>query len=163
MKLKVPNTYVIIFFILLLCAVSTWFVPGGKPQTWQVFSGQAINKVPDKTTVYLDFRICDSENEQDKIRNTVEEALKEFDVEYEKINDIPSLLNRGERVGWYEEMTGKESCAGTGITEASFFGGDRVIIGPGPKTAHQKNECVSLESLEASAQLYLTAIKRECL
>ncbi|MBR2002165.1 MAG: M20/M25/M40 family metallo-hydrolase [Firmicutes bacterium] len=125
--------------------------------------GQAINKVPDKTTVYLDFRICDSENEQDKIRNTVEEALKEFDVEYEKINDIPSLLNRGERVGWYEEMTGKESCAGTGITEASFFGGDRVIIGPGPKTAHQKNECVSLESLEASAQLYLTAIKRECL
>ncbi|MBQ4504418.1 MAG: M20/M25/M40 family metallo-hydrolase [Firmicutes bacterium] len=125
--------------------------------------GQAINKVPDKTTVYLDFRICDSENEQDKIRTTVEEALKEFDVEYEKINDIPSLLNRGERVGWYEEMTGRESCAGTGITEASFFGGDRVIIGPGPKTAHQKNECVSLESLEASAQLYLTAIKRECL
>ncbi len=125
--------------------------------------GQAINKVPDKTTVYLDFRICDSENEQDKIRNTVEEALKEFDVEYEKINDIPSLLNRGERVGWYEEMTGKESCAGTGITEASFFGGDRVIIGPGPKMAHQKNECVSIESLEVSAQLYLTAIKRECL
>ena len=38
MKLKVPNTYVIIFFVLLLCAVSTWLVPGGKPQTWQVFS-----------------------------------------------------------------------------------------------------------------------------
>lgn len=38
MKLKVPNTYVIIFFVLLLCAVSTWLVPGGKPQTWQIFS-----------------------------------------------------------------------------------------------------------------------------
>lgn len=38
MKFKVPNTYVIIFFVLLLCAVSTWFVPGGSPQTWQVFS-----------------------------------------------------------------------------------------------------------------------------
>lgn len=37
-NLKVPNTYVIIFFVLLLCAVSTWLVPGGKPQTWQVFS-----------------------------------------------------------------------------------------------------------------------------
>lgn len=35
---KVPNTYVIIFTVLLLCAVSTWFVPGGNPQTWQVFS-----------------------------------------------------------------------------------------------------------------------------
>ena len=37
-KLKVPNTYVIIFFVLMLCAVATWLVPGGKPQTWQVFS-----------------------------------------------------------------------------------------------------------------------------
>ncbi len=37
-KIKVPNTYVIIFTVLLFCAVSTWFVPGGNPQTWQVFS-----------------------------------------------------------------------------------------------------------------------------
>lgn len=37
-RLKVPNTYVIIFFVLLLCAFSTWVIPDGKPQTWQVFS-----------------------------------------------------------------------------------------------------------------------------
>ncbi len=37
-KVRVPNTYVIIFTVLLVCAVSTWFVPGGQPQTWQVFS-----------------------------------------------------------------------------------------------------------------------------
>lgn len=58
-KLKIPNTYVIIFSIIILCAVATWFVPGGEyvesvapdgsemlefreiqsvPQTWQVFS-----------------------------------------------------------------------------------------------------------------------------
>ena len=37
-KFKVPNTYVIIFTVLLVCAVSTWFVPGGEPQTWQIFS-----------------------------------------------------------------------------------------------------------------------------
>lgn len=37
-KLKVPNTYVIIFLVILLSAVSTWFVSGGEPQTWQVFS-----------------------------------------------------------------------------------------------------------------------------
>ncbi len=37
-RIKVPNTYVIIFTVLLLCAVSTWLVPGGNPQTWQVFS-----------------------------------------------------------------------------------------------------------------------------
>ena len=37
-KIKVPNTYVIIFTVLLVCAVATWLVPGGEPQTWQVFS-----------------------------------------------------------------------------------------------------------------------------
>ena len=54
-KIKIPNTYVIIGAIILLCAVATWFVPGGQyvkaedgtlsyeqvdhvPQTWQVFS-----------------------------------------------------------------------------------------------------------------------------
>ena len=37
-KLRVPNTYVIIFAVLLVCALSTWFIPGGNPQTWQVFS-----------------------------------------------------------------------------------------------------------------------------
>ena len=36
--MRVPNTYVIIFGVLLLCAVATWFIPGGEPQTWQVFS-----------------------------------------------------------------------------------------------------------------------------
>ena len=55
MQIKIPNTYVIIAFTLVLCAVATWFVPGGQyvkaddgsltfrsvdavPQTWQVFS-----------------------------------------------------------------------------------------------------------------------------
>lgn len=37
-RFKVPNTYVIIFCALLVCAVSTWFVPGAQPQTWQMFS-----------------------------------------------------------------------------------------------------------------------------
>ena len=37
-KIRVPNTYVIIFSVILLSAVATWLVPGGIPQTWQVFS-----------------------------------------------------------------------------------------------------------------------------
>ena len=55
MKARVPNTYVIIAMLIALCAIATWFVPGGQyvttadgtlvyeavesvPQTWQVFS-----------------------------------------------------------------------------------------------------------------------------
>lgn len=54
-RLKVPNTYVIIFAAILIAAAATWFVPAGEyyteadgtvafrcvesvPQTWQVFS-----------------------------------------------------------------------------------------------------------------------------
>ncbi|NLD21528.1 MAG: YfcC family protein [Bacteroidales bacterium] len=37
-KREFPNTYVIIFAIILLCAASTWFTKGAVPQTWQVFS-----------------------------------------------------------------------------------------------------------------------------
>ena len=52
-KREFPNTYVIIFAIMAICAIATWFVPGGEyakvgdelvytevesvPQTWQVF------------------------------------------------------------------------------------------------------------------------------
>lgn len=54
-KFEFPNTYVIVFSVILLCAVATWFVPGGEyvhgegggmtytsvesvPQTWQVLT-----------------------------------------------------------------------------------------------------------------------------
>ena len=37
-KFRVPNTYVIIFSILIICAVASWLVPGAEPVTWQVFS-----------------------------------------------------------------------------------------------------------------------------
>ena len=37
-KPKLPNTYVILAMLLVLCAATTWFVPEARPQTWQVFS-----------------------------------------------------------------------------------------------------------------------------
>lgn len=54
-KFEFPNTYVIVFFLILLAAMATWLVPGGEfyeteqgltafrpvphqPQTWQVFT-----------------------------------------------------------------------------------------------------------------------------
>lgn len=58
-KRQIPHTYVIIFYIILFCALLTWFIPGGEyvetslpdnttqlvyqpidsvPQTWQVFA-----------------------------------------------------------------------------------------------------------------------------
>lgn len=47
---RIPHTYVIVFVIIVICAVLTWIIPGGQyvegvftpvassPQTWQIFS-----------------------------------------------------------------------------------------------------------------------------
>jgi uncharacterized ion transporter superfamily protein YfcC len=37
-KIEFPNTYVIIFAIIIICAIATWVTKGAEPQTWQVFS-----------------------------------------------------------------------------------------------------------------------------
>ena len=124
--------------------------------------GTAINKVPDKTTVYLDFRICDSAREYPIIRETVDKALEGLDGSYEIINDIPSFQNKGSLVKEYEALTGNEGRPFFGITEASFFESDRVILGPGPMTAHEANEHVNADSLEKTTEIYIEMIKKLC-
>ena len=124
--------------------------------------GTSINKVPDKTTVYLDFRICDSEREYPLIRKTVDEALEGLDGTYEIINDIASFQNKSNLVEVYEEKTGQKGQPFFGITEASFFEGDRVILGPGPMTAHEANEHITVESLEKITEIYADMIQRLC-
>lgn len=37
-QIKTPNTYVIIFAVLVICTLATWIVPGAEPQSWQLFS-----------------------------------------------------------------------------------------------------------------------------
>ncbi len=127
-----------------------------------VKGGTSINKVPDKTTVYLDFRICDSEKEYPLIRKAVDEALEGLDGEYVIINDIAAFQNNSPLVELYEEKTGKKGQPFFGITEASFFGGDRVIIGPGPMTAHEANEHVATASLEDTTTLFRDMIGKLC-
>ncbi|MYN06757.1 YfcC family protein [Pseudoduganella aquatica] len=43
MKLRLPNTYVLVFAILALIALSTWIIPGGKYDTHLVNGKQLIN------------------------------------------------------------------------------------------------------------------------
>lgn len=124
--------------------------------------GTSINKVPDKTTVYLDFRICDSQREYPLIRTAVDKAIEGLDGEYTIINDIASFQNNSDLVKYYEERTEKKGQPFFGITEASFFEGDRVILGPGPMTAHEANEHISVESLNKTVDIYTDIINKLC-
>ena len=48
------------------------------------------------------------------------------------------------------------------MTEASFVEGDRMIIGPGPMTAHEVDEHVSISSLRGTVEIYKTLINQVC-
>ena len=124
--------------------------------------GTSINKVPAKTTIYLDFRICRSDEEYPLIRETVDKALEGLDGSYVIINDIPSFINSGPLVPVYEEKTGKSAEPFFGITEASFFEGDRMILGPGPMTGHEKNEYISEASLNRVTNVFREMIDLLC-
>lgn len=132
-----------------------------------VKGGTTTVKVPDYTEVWLDFRVIDNGSQYDRIIAALEGALMEacggdasmFD--YEINLDIPSFNNPdSELAQMVREKTGIKTSALNGITEGSFFDGDRVIIGPGPITAHQKNEHVSLADLEKLVDIYKTAIEK---
>ncbi len=124
--------------------------------------GTAINKVPDKTTVYIDFRICDYDKEAPMIREAMAKALEGFDYEIEGLNDVGSFHNETPLMEVYEQKTGNKEKPFFGLSEASFIEGDRLIIGPGPMTAHEANEHVNVESLVKAKDLYKDMIKMLC-
>ena len=43
MRLRMPNTFVLLFAILALIALATWFVPGGKYETHLVDGRQLVD------------------------------------------------------------------------------------------------------------------------
>ena len=85
-----------------------------------------------------------------------------MDASYEIINDIPSFVNKSDLVKVYEEKTGTPGAPFFGITEGSFFPGDKIILGPGPVTAHEKNEHVSIKQLEDTQKLYEEMLELLC-
>lgn len=92
----------------------------------------------------------------------MDKAIEGLDGTYVIINDIPSFQNKGSLAKEYEALTGNAGKPFFGITEASFFESDRVILGPGPMTAHEANEHVNADSLEKISEIYIEMIKKLC-
>ncbi len=124
--------------------------------------GTAINKVPDHTSVYIDFRICDYHKEAPIIKEAMAKALEGVDVEIECLNDVESFHNETPLMEVYEQRTGNKEKPFFGLSEASFIDGDRLIIGPGPMTAHEANEHVNAKSLADAKDLFAYMIKMLC-
>ena len=115
--------------------------------------GIEINSVADKCTIYFDFRTINKNEE--KIINFVNDLILKYNAKKEIINNIPAFLNKSKVV---EDV---KTCSF--ITEASFIEGERLILGPGPVNPHEKNEYVTIESLNKCVDDYLRLIEKRCL
>lgn len=116
--------------------------------------GSAINSVAAECMSYVDFRIA-KQDHIEKIKQKLNELCKEYDATYEIDVDIDPF---------YEEIPFiKEVHTAGFMTEASFIQGKRIILGPGPVTAHEVNEYVSIESLKKTVNQYKEIIQKVCL
>lgn len=116
--------------------------------------GSAINSVASDCMSYVDFRIA-KQNHINLIKQKLTELCKENGATYEIDIDIEPF---------YEEIPFiKEVHTAGFMTEASFIKGKRIILGPGPVTAHEVNEYVSIESLREVVNQYKEIIKKVCL
>lgn len=90
--------------------------------------------------------------------------MKNYNCEYKiKINIDPSINTDNDMITFLEELCKKERKAENYVTEASFIENSKaIILGLGPITAHQCNECVELEKLNELINIYIKIIEKYC-
>lgn len=114
--------------------------------------GSEINSVAEKCEILFDFRTI-NKNEK-RIIEFTNKLIEKYNADKEILNNIPAFLNNS-------EFTDKiKTCSF--ITEASFLNGNRIILGPGPVNPHEKNEYITLESLEKCVSQYKEIIYKLC-
>lgn len=115
----------------------------------------ARNSIPANCYLTLDFRIIDNEH-TNEIKEKVEELSKKYECSAKIIESIESFINE----------TDSNDIAETAnfITEASFLKNvhKKIILGPGPVTAHEVNEYITEESYKKLVEQYKEIILKIC-
>ena len=115
--------------------------------------GNSINSVSDKCESFIDFRIAKVEHIE-KIKQKINELSEKYnpDIYYEI--EIQPFFNK---IDFLEN----EKTANF-MTEASWVKGKRIILGPGPVTAHEINEHISKKSLRLLVEQYKELTEKIC-
>lgn len=115
--------------------------------------GSAKNSVASNGYSYIDFRIIDNKHIE-SIKNKIKELCIKYDATYNIDIGIKSFYNEIDFI--------KGGKTAGFMTEASFIEGKRIILGPGPVTAHEVNEYIEIESLSKAKKSYKEIIKKVC-
>ena len=116
--------------------------------------GSAKNSVSANCFVTLDFRPA-NKNHIKTIKEKIKELAKKYDCEIKIIELVEPFIDKSKYV--------KEIKTSNFITEASLINGpDRLILGPGPVTAHEINEHITEESYNNLVAQYKELITKVC-
>ena len=136
---------------------SNFKVPYTSMNIGLISGGETENSVPGKCKITIDFRI-NKESDINKIITKVEKMLEDYDAKLIVVHKINPKLNESD-ISFLEDISAKKETANY-LTEASFIDSKNImILGPGPITAHEKNEHVTLDSLKISEELYIKIIE----
>lgn len=121
----------------------------------KITGGNEINKVPDTCEITFDFRTIIREHNQ-KIIEQVEQLTKKYQATATVLNNLNAALNKNKEViEKIEAITNQKAIGLNYVTEASFLPDKNIIIlGPGPITAHQKDEKIKKESFNKCQEIY---------
>lgn len=115
------------------------------------------------TNVLLGFRITKNSSDIKYIKRYIDKISKKYSkVEYKILNEINPFYNEDEIVDFYENITNKKRKPFFAVSEASFLDNNRLILGPGPVTAHENNEYILESSLMETVEIYKKIIERLC-
>lgn len=117
----------------------------------KINGGTVINSVPDRCEFLVDFRTIDKESEN-KITNFLDLLKNKYNAQIQELNKVSPFLN----------LTSISSKTSDFITEASFVENERIILGAGPVTAHEVNECITVQSLDRLVEQYKELIEKYC-
>lgn len=125
--------------------------------------GTNICTTSDYTKVQLGFRITKNPKDIVDIKKYIDkEAKKYFKLDYKILNEINPFYNDDDIIDFYEEITKRKRKPFFAVSEASFLNNNRLILGPGPVTAHEKDEYVLMSSLLETVDIYEKIIERIC-
>lgn len=116
--------------------------------------GSAINSVAANCMSYIDFRTIDNKHVE-ILKNKLDSLCKKYDARYEVDIDVKTFYN--------EIAFLNDTYTAGFMTEASFVNGKRMILGPGPVTAHEINEYVTVDSLKYCVKQYKKIIDEICM
>lgn len=143
--------------------VNLFEVPFNTINIGTINGGTNICTTPDYTNVLLGFRITKSEKDITYIKDYINKSIKKYPkAEYKIINEIKPFYNEDSIINFYEEITRKKRKPFFGVSEASFIENNRLILGPGPITAHEKDEFILKTTLLETIEIYKKIIERIC-